>query len=106
MKKKLLVTLTLILIASFGFSQSKFNGLEMILGNLYRTSDAKTRSISPENFTGEKGTGGMANLSFDNQCFQNVPHHVGIFFQSACRIAKPFSPKWKINPHGVAPFDN
>lgn len=28
--------------------------------NLYRLSDAKTRSISPENFTGEKGKGAMA----------------------------------------------
>ncbi|MBK9139338.1 MAG: DUF2961 domain-containing protein [Verrucomicrobia bacterium] len=37
-----------------------FNGLDMGLGNLYRLSDAKTRSISPENFTGEKGKAGMA----------------------------------------------
>ena len=39
---------------------ASFNGLEPGLGNLYRTSDAVTRSISPENFTGEKGKGGMA----------------------------------------------
>lgn len=39
---------------------ASFNGLEPNLGNLYRTSDALTRSISPENFTGEKGKGGMA----------------------------------------------
>jgi hypothetical protein len=39
---------------------ASFNGLEPNLGNLYRTSDAVTRSISPENFTGEKGKGGMA----------------------------------------------
>jgi hypothetical protein len=37
-----------------------FNGLGTDLGNLYKLSDAKTRSISPENFTGEKGKGGMA----------------------------------------------
>jgi hypothetical protein len=42
------------------FAQKKFNGLDVGLGNLYRTSDAKTRSISPENFNGEKGKGGMA----------------------------------------------
>src|SRR3954462_5808967 len=42
------------------FSQSGFNGLNMNMGNLYMLSDAKTRSISPENFTGEKGKGGMA----------------------------------------------
>ncbi|MFC5531323.1 glycoside hydrolase family 172 protein [Cohnella yongneupensis] len=39
---------------------SGFNGLNMGLGNLARLSDAKTRSISAENFTGEKGKGGMA----------------------------------------------
>lgn len=32
----------------------------MSLGNLPLLSDARTRSISPENFTGEKGKGGMA----------------------------------------------
>src|SRR5690554_5554440 len=37
-----------------------FNGLGMGLGNLSRLSKAKTRSISPENFKGEKGKGAMA----------------------------------------------
>ncbi len=37
-----------------------FNGLNLSLGNLYRVSPAQSRSISPENFTGEKGKGGMA----------------------------------------------
>ena len=37
-----------------------FNGLGMNMGNLARLSDAETRSISAENFTGEKGKGGMA----------------------------------------------
>ncbi len=37
-----------------------FNGLGLHLGNLPRLSSAKTRSISPENVTGEKGKGGMA----------------------------------------------
>ncbi|MGH7457282.1 MAG: glycoside hydrolase family 172 protein, partial [bacterium] len=41
-------------------AQQTFNGLNMNLGNLSRLSKAKTRSISPENFTGEKGKGGMA----------------------------------------------
>jgi D-arabinan exo alpha-(1,3)/(1,5)-arabinofuranosidase (non-reducing end) len=36
------------------------SGLGMSLGNLSRLSHAKTRSISPENFTGEKGKAGMA----------------------------------------------
>jgi hypothetical protein len=39
---------------------SKFNGLFLNLGNLPRLSNAKTRSISAENFTGKKGMGGMA----------------------------------------------
>lgn len=39
---------------------TSFNGLHMTLGNLSELSKAKTRSISPENFTGEKGGAGMA----------------------------------------------
>ena len=41
----------------------RFSGLGMSLGNLSRLSDAKSRSISPENFTGEKGRGGMARTA-------------------------------------------
>ncbi len=37
-----------------------FNGLNLSLGTLSRLSNAETRSISPENFTGEPGKGGMA----------------------------------------------
>ena len=37
-----------------------FNGLGLHLGNLSRLSNAKTRSISPENFTGAPGQGGRA----------------------------------------------
>ena len=37
-----------------------FNGLGMNLGNLSRLSNAETRSISPENVTGEKGKGAMS----------------------------------------------
>jgi len=51
----------LMIIAIVSLAQAqKFNGLDLNMGNLYRTSDAKTRSISPENFNGEKGKGGMA----------------------------------------------
>lgn len=39
---------------------SEFNGLNMHLGNLSRLSSARSRSISPENFTGAKGGGGSA----------------------------------------------
>jgi hypothetical protein len=41
-------------------ADSPFDGLDLHLGNLYRVSKAKSRSISPENLTGEKGKGGMA----------------------------------------------
>lgn len=37
-----------------------FSGLGVDMGNLSRLSKAQTRSVSPENFTGEKGKGGMA----------------------------------------------
>jgi hypothetical protein len=37
-----------------------FNGLGMNMGSLSRLSKAQTRSISPENFTGEKGKAGMS----------------------------------------------
>ncbi|MCL4562741.1 MAG: DUF2961 domain-containing protein [Chloroflexi bacterium] len=40
--------------------KSSFNGLGLNLGNLSRLSNAVSRSISPENFQGEKGAGGMA----------------------------------------------
>jgi hypothetical protein len=39
---------------------SGFNGLGMHLGNLAMLSSARTRSISAENFHGEKGAGGTA----------------------------------------------
>ena len=39
---------------------TEFSGLGLHLGNLSRLSRAKTRSISPENFTGDKGAGGMS----------------------------------------------
>ncbi|QEC66658.1 DUF2961 domain-containing protein [Panacibacter ginsenosidivorans] len=41
-------------------AQQKFNGINANLSNIFQLSDAKTRSISPENFNGEKGKGGMA----------------------------------------------
>jgi len=54
--------LLLILAASFLLAQEDemFNGLHLSLGNLSRLSHAKSRSISPENFSGEKGKGGMS----------------------------------------------
>ncbi|MBN2308295.1 MAG: DUF2961 domain-containing protein [Candidatus Hydrogenedentes bacterium] len=49
-----------------------FNGLNLNLGNLSRLSDAKTRSISAENFTGEKGKGGMATKGTNAHCARDL----------------------------------
>ena len=46
----------IIVFASLSSSYSQTTSLR----NLYQPSDSKSRSISPENFTGEKGKGGMA----------------------------------------------
>ncbi|MBM4017851.1 MAG: DUF2961 domain-containing protein [Planctomycetes bacterium] len=47
-------------VAGEGQPAPAFSGLGLHMGNLSRLSGAQTRSISPENFTGEKGKGGMA----------------------------------------------
>jgi hypothetical protein len=60
-----------------------FNGLNMNLGNLSTLSKAKTRSISPENFSGEKGKGGMAIEG------------------TASRAARELGQGWKVNPFVV-----
>lgn len=49
-----------------------FNGLDLGLGNLYRLSPAKTRSISAENFTGAKGQGGMATEGTGAECARDL----------------------------------
>ena len=55
---------TLLLFSLFisvaSIAQEKFDGIESNMGNIFKLSDAKSRSISPENFTGAKGQGGMA----------------------------------------------
>src|SRR5579859_6447320 len=51
--------LLLLMIAPFA-PGAETPSLVPAIGDLYRLSDAKSRSISPENFTGEKGKGGMA----------------------------------------------
>jgi hypothetical protein len=50
----------------------KFNGLGMHMGNLARLSAAQTRSISPENITGEKGEGGMATEGTGAHCARDL----------------------------------
>jgi len=49
-----------------------FNGLGLNLGNLSRLSAAQTRSISPENFNGAKGAGGMATTGTGEQCARGL----------------------------------
>jgi hypothetical protein len=56
---KIHLTIVFVLAVSFVSAQS-FNGVDVDLGNLYKTSPARSRSISPENFTGDKGEGGKA----------------------------------------------
>jgi hypothetical protein len=57
----MLLAAAAMVIAAVPQAQDKpFNGLGMNLGSLSRLSKAQTRSISPENFTGEKGKGGMS----------------------------------------------
>ncbi len=81
----LLPTLLLIVIASLIFSspdepKSIFNGLGLGVGNLSRLSHAKTRSISPENLSGEKGKGGRATEG------------------TGGRAARELGQGWKISP--------
>lgn len=61
------------------FAQAQPNAMD----HLYKLKDAKTRSISPENFTGEKGKGGMATLEEG----------------SAARAARELGQGWKVNPY-------
>jgi hypothetical protein len=52
--------------------ETNFSGLGMSLGNLARLSNAETRSISAENFTGEKGQGGMATEGTGAVCAREL----------------------------------
>jgi len=86
--KKIFLFLLILFTMYYGYSQSGFNGLNMNMGNLYRMSDAKTRSISPENFTGEKGKGGMSVPDPD------APRNTA----NATRAARDLGQGWKVNP--------
>ena len=57
-----------------------FNGLTTGVGDLSRLSRAKSRSISPENFTGEKGGGGRATTGTGE------------------RAARDLGQGWKVSP--------
>ncbi len=64
MKKVFCCLAVMLLIGAAGAEQRDpkggYNGLNLSMGNLSRLSRAKSRSISPENWSGEKGQGGMA----------------------------------------------
>ncbi|HCU19467.1 MAG TPA: hypothetical protein DF818_09380 [Bacteroidales bacterium] len=89
MKKLLSAGLIILLLPVMLSAQTKFNGLEMNMGNLYRLSDAKTRSISPENFSGEKGKGGMADPADKDK-----PNTA-----NAAWAARDLGKGWKVNPY-------
>lgn len=57
----LMVCISALMLCAQGNYQ--FNGLDMNMGNLSRLSNAKSRSISPENYTGEKGGGAKAKIA-------------------------------------------
>lgn len=57
---KMFCLLAVLFMAGTLSAQQPFNGIESNLNNLYRLSDARSRSISPENFNGAKGAGGKA----------------------------------------------
>ena len=63
--------------------ESPYNGLGGSLNSLFRVSSARTRSISPENLTGEKGRGGMAKEG------------------TASDAARDLGQGWKVNPFVV-----
>jgi len=69
--------------ATASWGAEPFNGLDLHLGNLFRLSPAESRSISPENFTGEKGQGGMST---------NGP---------ALPAARDLGQGWKVSPYVV-----
>ncbi len=92
MKKILSIAFFLMLVTLTTHAQNgnKFNGLDMNMSNLSRLSDAKTRSISPENFKGEKGKGGMAD-PVKNKGQRNVANATG--------AARDLGVGWKVNPY-------
>ena len=78
------LTAVILFLASSALSQeASNNGLNNSLSNIYRVSNAKSLSISPENFTGEKGKGGMATNGV------------------ASNQARDLGQGWKVNPYVI-----
>jgi hypothetical protein len=89
MKKQLFFIAGFCFLSLLSYSQTPFNGLETNMGNIYRLSNAQTRSISPENFTGEKGKGGMADPADKEK-----PN-----MANAANAARDLGQGWKVNPY-------
>ncbi|QNL52373.1 DUF2961 domain-containing protein [Olivibacter sp. SDN3] len=91
MMKRTIAMAAMLFVGYFAYAQKtgSFDGLDMNMGNLSKLSDAKTRSISPENFTGEKGKGGMADPAkqADQRNVANAAH-----------AARDLGVGWKVNP--------
>ncbi len=86
---KLILAFACLCITIHAQAQTPFNGVETNLGNLFRTSNAVTRSISAENITGEPGKGGMADPKLDSGK-RNVAN--------AAHAARELGKGWKVNP--------
>jgi hypothetical protein len=90
---KIKISKTKALLITFLFCMSanaqEFNGLNMGMGNLFRMSKAQTRSLSPENFNGVKGAGGMADPVKD----KDVRNRAG-----SANAASTLGKGWKVNP--------
>lgn len=79
MKLSRLISMSVVVFVSVALANAQTVGMN----HLYQLKDAKTRSISPENFTGAKGAGGMATLEEG----------------SAARAARELGQGWKVNPY-------
>ena len=87
MKRKLLMAVMGFFFLSMANAQENFNGIGTGMANLYRLSDARTRSISPENFTGEKGRGATADPKSEQRNVANARNE-----------ARDLGKGWKLNP--------
>ncbi len=84
MKRKILPAALILILAAlviYAEEEKVFDGLYLNLGNLCRLSHAQSRSISPENFTGEKGKGGMSTDG------------------AALNAARELGQGWKVSPY-------
>ncbi len=64
-----------------------YHGMSNSMENLFRLSNAQSRSISPENYTGAKGGGAMCELEDG----------------SARAAARDLGKGWKVNPFCPSP---